>query len=335
MLGILAVENIDLSSTDTNVLIKLHNSIGNLPFLTASIVTAIYFGLWVIPHATDLMTTAAAGLAEQMWGPKQRTLVINSTTNLPELFLMLVSLSGGMIGGIATPLGSNLANIYLIFLVAPVIVISKWLWQGHCTRSKSLIVLLKRESRLVSWHLLISLLLLAFASLACWLITGIFPWASWSEEIPRQTHPHLFSGSLFCLGGVLIFLWFESKLKKKRPELFEDLASEDFDPNWGKFFVGTVGVVGSSYLLNLLFVAWSQLYQPAMANLCCASAIFTGLHYFLGSLLSSLPEITVAVENYERLTASDLNTALASASVSNMSNLAIACLGSILASLFL
>jgi hypothetical protein len=39
----------------------------------------------------------------------------------------------------------------------------------------------------------------------------------------------------------------------------------------------------------------------------------------------------VAVINYERLKTADLNTAMASASQSNMTNLAIACFGSLLA----
>ena len=57
------------------------------------------------------------------------------------------------------------------------------------------------------------------------------------------------------------------------------------------------------------------------------AAVFAGLHYFVGALVTSLPELKVAVDNYEKLSSPDLNTALSSASVSNMTNLAIAILG--------
>jgi len=57
------------------------------------------------------------------------------------------------------------------------------------------------------------------------------------------------------------------------------------------------------------------------------AAIFTGLHYFIGAIITSLPEMNVAVEGYSKITRADLNTALSAASVSNMTNLAIAIIG--------
>ncbi|MDJ0747560.1 MAG: hypothetical protein QNJ32_30085 [Xenococcaceae cyanobacterium MO_167.B27] len=323
-----------LLSRKNNLIIELHNKIGEIPFLLISLVTAVVFCLWLIPYSTDLMTNSAAGLTEKFLGEKQRTLVINSTTNLPELFLMFISLGLGRLGGVATPLGSNFANIYLMFAVAPIIVIIKWLLSGKMSRITDFINLLKKEKKLVIWHLTISFTMFMFSSFGCWSITGIFPFVTMPENTFIRTDYLLLIGGVICLVGVGIYFVFEQKLKKNRPEIFEDIEDADFDASWIKFGSGTVGVILSCYLLNLFFMAFTQLYEPLLKSF-FGTAIFAYLHYFIGSFISSLPETTVAVENYERLTSSDLNTALASASVSNMSNLAIAFLGSILASLFI
>ncbi|WP_287287100.1 hypothetical protein [Okeania sp. SIO2B9] len=88
-------------------IIQLHRSTNEITFLAISALAAIIFCFWFIPIATDTMVNSAAGLAEKYLGKNQRTIVINSSTNNPELFLMLLSLSLGRLGGIATPLGSN------------------------------------------------------------------------------------------------------------------------------------------------------------------------------------------------------------------------------------
>ena len=323
-----------LLSQENNFLVAIHNRIGELPFLVLSLVTVIVLGLGLIPYSTDLMTNSAAGLTEKFLGKKQRTLVINSTTNLPELFLMLLSLGLRRLGGIATPLGSNLANIYLMFTVAPIIVIGKWFILGRRSRIRRLLNLLKREKNLVIWHLLLSLTMLLFSIVGLWSITGVFPIINLFSNQTIRTDSFLLMGSFICSIGVVIYFFYDRKLKRQRPEIFEEIDDEAFDASWSKFVIGTAGVIVSCYILNLLFMAFTQLYAPFLKSY-FGAAIFTYLHYFIGSFISSLPETTVAVENYERLTASDLNTALASASVSNMSNLAIAFFGSILGSLLL
>ena len=333
MLLALTSIGIYLLSRENNLIIELHNKVGELPFLLISLTATVVFCLWIIPYSTDLMTNSAAGLTEQFCGVKQRTLVINSTTNLPELFLMFISLGLGRLGGVATPLGSNFANIYLMFAFAPIIVITKWLLLGNFSQIQDFFRLLNQEKNLVIWHLTISFIMFLFSSFACWSITGIFPFIILPNNTSIKTNHFLLIGAFISLTGVVFYFFFEQKLKQERPEIFEDIEDEDFIPSWIRFFLGTIGVILSCYIMNLFFIACTQLYKPLLKSF-FGTAIFAYLHYFIGSFISSLPETTVAVENYERLTSSDLNTALAAASVSNMSNLAIAFLGSILASPF-
>ena len=141
------------------LIIKLHDSTNETIFLSISAIIGVVFCLWLIPKATDMMTDSAAGLAGKYWGRDQRTLVINASTNNPELFLMLLSLSIRRLGGIATPLGSNFANIYLMFIVAPLIVIGKWLLLGKFEMVKNFIKLIKKENKIFIWHLGMSLII--------------------------------------------------------------------------------------------------------------------------------------------------------------------------------
>ena len=331
LLGLLALTSTFILSREKNLIVELHNKIGEIPFIVISLITAVAFSLWIIPYSTDLMTNSAAGLAEKAFGPTQRTLVINSTTNLPELFLMLISLGFGRLGGVATPLGSNFANIYLMFIIAPIIVIIKWLLIGKVSKITKLFQLIKQERKLFIWHLLVSLTMLIFSSVACWSMTGMLPFIILPKNSYIKTNSFLLIGGFVCLIGVLLYFFFEKDLKQKRPELFDYEEDEFFESSWSKFLLGTGGVILSCYILNLFFIAWTQLYEPTLKSF-FGAAIFAYLHYFVGSLISSLPETAVAIKNYERLNSSNLNTALASASVSNMSNLAIAFIGSILAS---
>ncbi|MGQ4646723.1 hypothetical protein [Lyngbya aestuarii] len=316
------------------LIIKLHDYLGEMPFLVISGITAVICCFWLIPQATDLMTNSAAGLAEKILGRDQRTLVINSSTNNPELLLMLVSLSIGRLGGIGTPLGSNFANLYLMFIVAPLIVLSKWLLTGKLNKITSFIALLIKEKKLFFWHLSMSLSMFLFSSTAYWCITGIFEFEVLPENMPVRNWHWLLFGGITCIFGVLIFFISEKRLKKNRPELFDDITDDNFEASWLQLFWGTAGLLTLCYALNSLFLAWTELYSTLLSNI-FGGAVFVSLHYFVGSLISSLPETIVAVENYERLTPPDFNTALASASQSNMTNLAIGCLGSILASIFL
>lgn len=317
-----------------SLIVKLHDSTGEVTFLVISLVTAATFCLWLIPKATDFMVNSAAGLAEKFLGRDQRTLVINSSTNNPELLLMLVSFGLRRLGGIATPLGSNFANIYLMFIVAPLIVLSKWLFTGKFHKIRGLVELVSREKKLYFWHFMMSFAMFYFASTAYWCMTGALQFFPISKDTPLRSWQWLLLGALICLIGILIFFFCERKLKNNRPELFEDISDENFEASWVQFAFGTGVLLGACYLLNSFFLAWTELYSPALSKV-FGNGIFVGLHYFVGSLISSLPEATVAIENYERLTSPDLNTALASATQSNMTNLAIGCLGSILASMFL
>ena len=179
-----------------------------------------------------------------------------------------------------------------------------------------------------------SLSMFAFATTAYWCITGKSEFAPLPEGISTRTLPWIFVGGLICLAGVLVFFIYEKQFKEKRPELFEEINEDDYTPSWFQFILGTGLLILLCYVLNTLFIAWTDIYNDLLSQL-FGDAIFAGLHYFLGSLISSLPETIVAIKNYERLTSPDLNTAMASASQSNMTNLAIGFFGSILASLLL
>ncbi|MGR3278432.1 hypothetical protein ACSYAD_25380 [Acaryochloris marina NIES-2412] len=308
-----------------NVLLELHHSIGELPFLGLTFIIVSLVSFVTIPKSTNLATSSAAGLAGSIWGSTQRTLVINSTTNLPELVIMLVSLFGlGRLGGIATPLGSNLSNIYLIFLVSPIILICKWIVNLKAGDIKNLIRLAQLEKKLIYWHVTMSLLMFSFASSVYWILTGTCQFIRHSGVSKTLNITSLIIATIFCLSGITIFLFFEAKLKQSRPELYKDIEDSNFDASWSRFFLGVVTLCLSCYLLNDFFAVWTEIFQGEFEEY----SLFPTIHYFIGSLISSLPEMTVAVGNYERLSSPDLNTALGSASQSCMTNLLIAGLGS-------
>ena len=315
-------------------IIQLHNSTNETTFVTITTLIAVIFCFCFIPTATDIMVNSAAGLASKYLGKDKRTIVINSSTNNPELFLMLLSLSLRRLGGIATPLGSNFANIYLMFIVAPIIVIAKWILIGKISYIKNFIGIFNKEKMLFLWHLFMSLSMFAFATTAYWCITGQSELAVLPQGISTRSWPWVVFGGLICLAGVLVFFFYEKQFKEKRPELFDDISADDYTASWWQFIVGTALLILLSYILNILFIAWTDIYDDLFSKL-FGDAVFAGLHYFLGSLISSLPETIVAVKNYERLTSPDFNTAMASASQSNMTNLGIGFFGSVLASLLL
>ncbi|NJK64995.1 MAG: hypothetical protein HC921_21845 [Synechococcaceae cyanobacterium SM2_3_1] len=156
-----------------NLAISVHHWIGNTPFVLLSLILAILLCWKAIPYFTDRMVNAAAGLAGRYLGKDQRVLVINASTNNPELASMLVALSLGRLGGIANPLGSNFANVYLMFLIAPVFVLLRWIFQRRYQRVSQFLKLLLQERILLFWHLLVSLVLFCFAWLAYYCLTGI------------------------------------------------------------------------------------------------------------------------------------------------------------------
>lgn len=295
-------------------------------FLIESLILAALICKWGIPVTTDLMVNASAGLAAKHFGDKSRTLVINASTNNPELANMLVSLGMGRAGGIANPLGSNFANIYLMYLVAPIWVSAKWLVGGQFAKVKELVRLLLKEKKLVLSHVAMATMLFGCSTAAYWFITGYSQFARPTAAVELRPAHMLLIGAGVCVVGILIFRLWDLSVQRKRPELFEDIHDDDHSDSWKQFALGTAGLIIASLLLNSLFLAWSELYGTQLQGF-LGVAVFAGLHYFVGALVTSLPELKVATDNYEKLSSPDLNTALSSASVSNMTNLAIAVLG--------
>lgn len=314
----------------------LHQTVGDPTFIGLMIVVALILSIVVIPKTTDMMVNSAAGLAGKYLGRQHRTLVINCSTNNPEVVTMALAFCFRETGGIGTPLGSNLANIYLMFGVA-----LAWVLISMRVRNPSafrdLCGLLAKEKRLVAWHVLMSLCMFAIACFAFRELTGQFPIGGGHGDTPPPEHPPLsgiLAAMVLCIIGVGFFLWRDTILRRKRPELYDEIDESDHVPSWLLFGMGTLGLLFACYLINLIFVATTDIYGNDLSKL-LGDNVFAVLHYFVGALVTSLPELTVAVKNYRRLTSPDLNTALASATASNMSNLGIAALGCVAAALLL
>lgn len=318
-----------MTTTITEFFLSLHGMIGAAGFGVISGLITLALCFVIIPKTTDLMVGSAAGLAARHLGEQQRTMVINASTNLPEFFSMMVAFFMLRVGGIANPLGSNLANIYLMFLIAPLWVLVLWAAKGKRDQVASLLTLIRREKRIVRWHVIAGILLFALATVALWCATGVDQFNIFGGD--RQGDPSLgwmLVGGLLCLGAVFMFLRFEKKFRRGRPELFENINNEGQKASWPGFVFGTAGLVVACTVMNALFVSWEGVYSSFLRGILGAS-VFTGLQYFLGALVTSLPEMTVATRNLRRATSPDLNTALGSASYSNMSNMAIAGIGGI------
>ena len=104
-------------------------------------------GRYVIPWSSDGMADELAGLVGRKMGRRYRTLAVNAGTNFPELAADGLCLAIGQMGGIANPLGSNLANIYLVvLLIAPI-------W-AQITGSSGGLGRLKTEFKLVRKHVM-------------------------------------------------------------------------------------------------------------------------------------------------------------------------------------
>lgn len=301
-------------------------------FLIETLLLAFAICKWGIPITTDMMVNASAGLAGKHFGDKSRTLVINASTNNPELANMLVSIGVGRAGGIANPLGSNFANIYLMYLIAPVWVLLHWTITGQGGKAKQLVALMTRERKLVITHVVMAVIMFLFSSVTYYFISGYNQFSRQTETPVLNSTGLLLTGAGISLVGVALFLMWDRGQKKKRPELFDDIDSEEHTECWKTFFVGTGGLILSSFLLNAIFLGWTAVYGTTLQGF-LGAAVFAGLHYFAGALATSLPELKVAVDNYRKLSPSDLNTALSSASVSNMTNLAIAIVGVLLIAL--
>ena len=298
-------------------------------FLIQTLLLVFAICKWGIPITTDMMVNASAGLAGKHLGDKSRTMVINASTNNPELANMLVSIGVGRAGGIANPLGSNFANIYLMYLIAPVWVFLHWTFTGQGGKAKQLVALIAREKKLVFTHVFMAFLMFLFSSVAYYYMTGYNQFSRQTETPVLHSSGLLLTGAGISLVGIILFLIWNRNQQKKRPELFDDIDSKEHTDSWKTFAIGTGGLIVCSFALNAVFLGWTAVYGTNLQGF-LGAAVFAGLHYFAGALATSLPELKVAVDNYRKLTPSDLNTALSSASVSNMTNLAIAVIGILL-----
>ncbi|MCX7712787.1 MAG: hypothetical protein N2035_03870 [Chthoniobacterales bacterium] len=295
-------------------------------FLIESFILGVILCIWGIPRTTDWMVDSSAGLAGKYLGAKTRTLVINVSTNNPELANMLVALGMGRAGGIANPLGSNFANLYLMYLLAPMIVIVGWFIRGRCVRLAEYWGLLWKERSLVVGHVGMAFLMFLFSTGMYWAMTGYNQFGLGEGQVKLRSSPWLVAAVIIgCLGVLIFFLW-EFSMRRKHPALFEKIDDSQHTESWLLFFVGTGGLIFASMVLNAIFLAWTAIYGVTLSKI-LGEAVFAGLHYFLGAIITSLPEVRVAIRNYERLSVPDLNTALASASVSNMMNLVLGVLG--------
>ena len=64
-------------------------------------------------------------------------------------------------GGVANPLGSNLANIYLMYIVAPLYVVMRWKLKGDAERLQRFKNLICTERKLIYQHLGMAFLMFA------------------------------------------------------------------------------------------------------------------------------------------------------------------------------
>ena len=238
------------------LLVNLHASIGNGWFLAFSFIVTAALCLLLIPKTTDWMVNASAGLAGKYFGRDSRTMVINCSTNNPELFAMLIAFCLGRIGGVANPLGSNFANIYLMFFVALFIVLAWWTITGRFTKAKALGSLIWKEKRLWTWHFLAALMMFLAASVGYWSLTGADQFRITGEPSESLRGPGwLFLAAGICLAALIVFFIFEKRLKKKRGELFEEIDDSEHTESWFWFFAGTGGLVFACYLMNSMFLA--------------------------------------------------------------------------------
>ena len=160
------------------------------------------------------------------------------------------------------------------------------------------------------------------------MLTASHPFGGLSEEF-KSNLDHSSSRRLWFASSALLPQYWNKRLQERDPELFEAIDDEEHTDSWRQFIGGTTALVMSSFAVNWLFLAWTQIYEASL-TVYLGAAIFTGLHYFVGALITSLPEMNVAMEGYSKITRADLNTVLSAASVSNMTNLAIAVLGILL-----
>jgi len=325
--------------TLVELVIALHDRVGATWFGVISLLVSGLLCFIAIPKTTDLMVNNAAGLAGRLFGKGSRTLVINASTNNPEAAAMGVSFAVGRMGGWANPIGSLVANCYLMYLAAPIIVSAGFILQGRFGSLAAFWRLIWSERRLAGWHVGMALLLAGLGNTALFLMRrsargGDDAAAAADLEAPTADLPATGLVMWIALGvlalGVALFLLADRRLKKKRGTLFTDIHDDRHDDSVLHFVLGTLGLVAAVWIMNALFLAWTALYAARLEGWFgpgVGTWLFTAMHYVLGALITSLPELLVAIGNYRRMTAPDLNTALGSASYSNLTNLVLCLLG--------
>lgn len=305
----------------TEQLLAFAQIVGSAGFIAVSVVLAGLLCFVAIPYTTDLMVNNAAGLSGRVFGPSSRTLVINASTNNPEAFSMAIAFVMGRMGGWANPLGSLLANVYLMYGIAFLMVGLRYAVTGQWKRLREFVSLLWRERTLVAWHVIFSLATFGAGTLALWLMGTMN-----SDSTTPETGLRMWLALGVLVVSVIVLLMFDRRLKRKRPNLYDEIDASQHGHSVLGLIFGTLGLILACGLMNILFLAWTRLYGDTLSTL-FGAAVFAALHYFVGALITSLPELRVATANYRRLTVPDLNTGLASASYSNLVNLVLGLIG--------
>ena len=300
-------------------LVGLAQAWNAVPWLFPTLCLAIggVLGRYVIPWSSDGMADELAGLVGRKMGRRYRTLAVNAGTNFPELLLMGYALLIGHWGGIGNPLGSNLANIYLVLLIAPL-----WI---TVTGPSGGFGRLKTEFKLVKKHVIAAVILWVFATFAMRSLT--------SAEEGQLLASNAGMSLTICGVGFFGFLIWARRDRRRNPEVYEGDDGFNSPGDWKRLLKMLIFLGISSAAINWIFLAATELYADSLSQL-FGVRTFAYLHYFVGSLVTSLPELTVATRALRRETTPSANLALAGASVSNATNLGIAMLGILLALLF-
>ena len=317
--GVSSSSKMDFRMDMVTQLVGLARAWEELPWLFPALCLAVggVLGRYVIPWSSDGMADELAGLVGRKMGRRYRTLAVNAGTNFPELLLMGYALMIGHWGGIGNPLGSNLANIYLVLLIAPI-----WI---ACTGPAGGFGRLKTEFRLVKKHVI--------AAVVLWVL-ATFAMRSLASEAEGELVAASAGFSLgLCAVGFVGFLFWARRDRHRNPEVYEGDDGFNSHGNLRRLLKMLFLLGISSAAINWIFLAATELYEESLSQL-FGVRIFAYLHYFVGSLVTSLPELTVATRALRRDTTPSANLALAGASVSNATNLGIAMLGILLALLF-
>lgn len=311
----------------TDLILLIHEHWGAAVFIIFSVISMLGLCFVVIPKSTDMMVDNAAGLTGKYLGNRYRTVVMNASTNNPEAANMIVSMSMARFGGWANPLGSLLANLYLMLFVAPLMVMGRFLFQGKRGELRQFLALFRQEWRLVLWHVLLTVLtyLCGQTALNLMMHRSVLRNPDFTPALPA-VGMILGYATAILVAGLVIWTICDRALHKRRPELFHGIDDSEQTDSVKAFLLGTTILIGASWLINGLFLAWTDIYKDALTK-AFGDTVFTGLHFILGALVTSLPEVRVAYRYFLKLTVPDLHTALGSATYSNLTNLALCLLG--------